>query len=110
MNHSDLHLGIQARPTCFLFQDILLNEASVREGTVVENHNNALIAILTAADDDADDTHSFHLLNSADCKFRIEGKQLMVKYYSADFQTNYTKQVVVSQRPTVLYLPGSSHR
>lgn len=110
MNHSDLHLGIQARPTCFLFQDILLNEASVREGTVVENHNNALIAILTAADDDADDTHSFHLLNSADGKFRIEGKQLMVKYYSADFQTNYTNQVVVSQRPTVLYLPGSSHR
>lgn len=110
MNHSDLHLGIQARPTCFLFQDILLNEASVREGTVVENHNNALIAILTAADDDADDTHSFHLLNSANGKFRIEGKQLMVKYYSADFQTNYTNQVVVSQRPTVLYLPGSSHR
>lgn len=74
-----------ARPTCFLFQDILLNEASVKEGTVVENHNNALIAVLSAADDDVDDTHSFHLLDSADGKFRIEGRQLMVKFYTTDF-------------------------
>ena len=51
----------------------------VKEVNVIENHNDAVIANLTAADDDASDTHSFHLLDSANGKFRIEGRQLVVK-------------------------------
>lgn len=57
----------------------MLNAALVKEVNVIENHNDAIIANLTAADDDAYDTHSFHLLDSANGKFRIEGRQLVVK-------------------------------
>ena len=57
----------------------MLNAALVKEVNVIENHNDAVIANLTAADDDASDTHSFHLLDSANGKFRIEGRQLVVK-------------------------------
>lgn len=63
---------------CLLFQEILLNGEVVTEVTTTENSNGAIIADLTAADDDADDTHRFSLVDSADGKFTIKGKQLMV--------------------------------
>jgi hypothetical protein len=56
-----------------------LNGEVVEEVTTTENSNGVVIADLTASDDDANDIHSFSLVDSADGKFTIKGTQLLVK-------------------------------
>ncbi|XP_062574138.1 protocadherin Fat 4-like [Saccostrea cucullata] len=88
--------------------EILINGEMVSGVSVTENSNGAIIADLTAADQDKNDTHSFLLLDSADRRFTLKGTQLLTSdSANLDFEStdSYVIRIVVKDdgKPTLSF-------
>lgn len=79
-------------PTNAAPTDITLSNNSLSENSAP----NTLVGVLSTRDPDADDTHTYTLLDSADGSFRLEGDRLLVADNSnLDFETNPSFTVTV---------------
>ena len=72
-------------------------DISLDNNTVAENsENGTVVGSLTTTDSDADDTHTYTLLNDADGRFVVDGDRILVANGSIlDFENNTTHTITV---------------
>ncbi|NEQ41257.1 MAG: DUF4347 domain-containing protein [Okeania sp. SIO3I5] len=72
-------------------------DISLDNNTVAENsENGTVVGTLTTTDSDADDTHTYTLLNDADGRFVLDGDRILVANGSIlDFENNTTHTITV---------------
>ncbi len=99
----DVNLEIEQvndRPT-----DILLENNEVEENS----DSGKVIGQLSTVDAEAEDSHTYILVNDAGGRFRIEGDRLLVdKGYKLDFETNRSHEIAI--RTTDSGTPSKSFR